>query len=123
MRPLTPDDLVRGQYTGYRNEPDVAKDSDVETLCELRLFIDSWRWEGVPICAPANPGRDGHRGRMRLKPPGRRSIPFLRNTARFAATIAAVGARRRLTQSSLPTAVGIIPVPKKHPEHDVLSAD
>ncbi len=28
MRPLTPDDLVRGQYTGYRNEPDVAKDSD-----------------------------------------------------------------------------------------------
>jgi len=49
MRPLTPDDLVRGQYTGYRNEPDVAKDSDVETFCALRLFIDSWRWEGVPF--------------------------------------------------------------------------
>jgi len=48
MRPLTPDDLVRGQYTGYRKEPDVAKDSDVETFCALRLFIDSWRWEGVP---------------------------------------------------------------------------
>jgi glucose-6-phosphate 1-dehydrogenase len=48
MRPLKPDDLVRGQYTGYRKEPDVAKDSDVETFCALRLFIDSGRWEGVP---------------------------------------------------------------------------
>jgi glucose-6-phosphate 1-dehydrogenase len=47
-RPLTPNDLVRGQYAGYREEPKVAKDSDVETFCALRLFIDSWRWEGVP---------------------------------------------------------------------------
>jgi len=48
MRPLKPDDLVRGQYAGYRKEPRVAKDSDVETFCALRLFIDSWRWAGVP---------------------------------------------------------------------------
>lgn len=48
MRPLQPDDLVRGQYAGYRREPGVAKRSDVETFCALRLFIDSWRWEGVP---------------------------------------------------------------------------
>jgi glucose-6-phosphate 1-dehydrogenase len=48
MRPLTTDDLVRGQYAGYRKEPGVAKNSDVETFCALRLFIDSWRWEGVP---------------------------------------------------------------------------
>src|SRR5664279_354624 len=48
MRPLHPDDEVRGQYAGYRQEPDVAKNSDVETYCALRLFIDSWRWEGVP---------------------------------------------------------------------------
>ena len=48
MRPLTPDDVVRGQYAGYRKEPDVAKNSDVETFCAVRLFIDSWRWEGVP---------------------------------------------------------------------------
>jgi glucose-6-phosphate 1-dehydrogenase len=48
MRPLKRDDLVRGQYTGYRKEPGVAKNSDVETFCALRLFIDSWRWEGVP---------------------------------------------------------------------------
>ena len=48
MRPLTPSDLVRGQYDGYRDELGVAKNSDVETFCALRLFIDSWRWEGVP---------------------------------------------------------------------------
>jgi glucose-6-phosphate 1-dehydrogenase len=48
MRPLISDDLVRGQYAGYRKEPHVAKNSDVETFCALRLFIDSWRWEGVP---------------------------------------------------------------------------
>lgn len=48
MRPLTPGHVVRGQYVGYRNEPDVARRSDVETYCALRLFIDSWRWEGVP---------------------------------------------------------------------------
>ena len=45
---LTPDDLVRGQFAGYRDEPGVAHDSDVETFCALRLFIDSWRWAGVP---------------------------------------------------------------------------
>lgn len=48
MRPLKGDDLVRGQYAGYRQERGVAKNSDVETFCALRLFIDSWRWEGVP---------------------------------------------------------------------------
>ena len=48
MRPLVPDDMVRGQYAGYRMEPDVARRSDVETFCALRLFIDSWRWDGVP---------------------------------------------------------------------------
>ena len=45
---LHADDLVRGQYSGYRDEPGVAKDSDVETFCALRLYIDSWRWSGVP---------------------------------------------------------------------------
>jgi glucose-6-phosphate 1-dehydrogenase len=48
MRPLKANDLVRGQYAGYRKEPGVAKNSDVETFCALRLYIDSWRWEGVP---------------------------------------------------------------------------
>jgi glucose-6-phosphate 1-dehydrogenase len=48
MRPLKPDDVVRGQYAGYREEPNIAKNSDVETFCAMKLFIDSWRWEGVP---------------------------------------------------------------------------
>ena len=48
MRPLKSGDVVRGQYAGYRKEAGVAKNSDVETFCALRLFIDSWRWEGVP---------------------------------------------------------------------------
>ncbi|WP_291992999.1 glucose-6-phosphate dehydrogenase [Candidatus Accumulibacter sp. ACC003] len=48
MRELHPDDLVRGQYVGYRDEAQVASDSDVETYCALRLHIDSWRWAGVP---------------------------------------------------------------------------
>ena len=48
MRPLTSRDVIRGQYAGYRKVKDVARDSDVETYCAMRLFIDSWRWEGVP---------------------------------------------------------------------------
>ncbi|MCK1791995.1 glucose-6-phosphate dehydrogenase [Pseudomonas violetae] len=48
MRPLGVDDILRGQYLGYRDEPQVANDSDVETFCALRLHIDSWRWGGVP---------------------------------------------------------------------------
>ncbi len=48
MRPLTQRDVVRGQYAGYRKEPRVAGDSDVETFCAVRLHIDSWRWNGVP---------------------------------------------------------------------------
>jgi len=48
MRPLTPGDVVRGQFEGYRDEPGVAKDSDVETFCAMRVMIDSWRWAGVP---------------------------------------------------------------------------
>ena len=48
IRPLKPIDMVRGQYAGYRQEDDVARNSDVETYCALRLFIDSWRWDGVP---------------------------------------------------------------------------
>ena len=49
MRTLTPEDLVRGQYIGYREEPGVAPDSDVETFAAVRMWIDSWRWAGVPF--------------------------------------------------------------------------
>ena len=49
IRPLDPASLVRGQYRGYRQEPGVAPDSQVETYAAVRLWIDSWRWEGVPF--------------------------------------------------------------------------
>lgn len=59
IRPLTPADAVRGQYTagaefgkpvpGYREEPNVAPDSRTETYVALRLHIDTWRWAGVPF--------------------------------------------------------------------------
>jgi len=49
VRPLTPQDVVRGQFKGYRQEEGVAKDSSVETYAALRLFIDTWRWAGVPF--------------------------------------------------------------------------
>ena len=48
MRPLTRDDVVRGQYIGYRSEAGVAAASDVETYCAARIHINSWRWDGVP---------------------------------------------------------------------------
>ena len=48
MRPLNSGDILRGQYLGYRDEPRVANDSDVETFCALRVHVDSWRWAGVP---------------------------------------------------------------------------
>jgi glucose-6-phosphate 1-dehydrogenase len=64
IRIMTSEDVlkhtIRGQYgpgkkadgspaVGYREEPDVAKQSNTETYAAMRLFIDNWRWEGVPI--------------------------------------------------------------------------
>ncbi len=49
VRPVQAQDLVRGQFKGYRDEPGVAPDSKVETFAALRLSIDSWRWSGVPF--------------------------------------------------------------------------
>jgi glucose-6-phosphate 1-dehydrogenase len=49
MRPLDPTQVVRGQFRGYRDEPGVAPDSQVETFAALRLHIDTWRWAGVPF--------------------------------------------------------------------------
>jgi glucose-6-phosphate 1-dehydrogenase len=74
MRPLAADDVVRGQYTGYRSEPGVAAASDVETYCALRVFIDSWRWEGVPwyIRAGKRLAGTATEVRVQLKPPPQR---------------------------------------------------
>jgi glucose-6-phosphate 1-dehydrogenase len=47
--PLKPEDVVRGQYNGYRKVAGVAPGSTVETYVAVKLYIDSWRWAGVPI--------------------------------------------------------------------------
>jgi glucose-6-phosphate 1-dehydrogenase len=49
VRPLNVDNMVRGQFRGYRDEPGVSKQSYMATYAALRLYIDSWRWEGVPF--------------------------------------------------------------------------
>jgi glucose-6-phosphate 1-dehydrogenase len=47
--PLKPDEVVLGQFAGYRNEPGVAPDSRTETYAAVRFDLDSWRWSGVPF--------------------------------------------------------------------------
>ncbi len=49
MLPVDPSDVVRGQYSGYRQEQGVSPDSDTETFIALRCYIDNWRWAGVPF--------------------------------------------------------------------------
>lgn len=49
MLPLRPDQVVRGQYQGYRDETGVDPDSDTETFIALKAEIDNWRWAGVPF--------------------------------------------------------------------------
>jgi glucose-6-phosphate 1-dehydrogenase len=44
-----PNDVVLGQYEGYRAEPDVAPDSQQATFAALRVYVDNWRWQGVPF--------------------------------------------------------------------------
>ena len=56
IRPLEPKNVVRGQFSGYRQEPGVASDSTVETFVALKLDIDSWRWDGVPFFIRAGKG-------------------------------------------------------------------
>ena len=49
MLPIDPHEVVRGQYSGYRQEEGVARDSDTETFIALKCGIDNWRWAGVPF--------------------------------------------------------------------------
>lgn len=53
IRPLRPEDVVRGQFDGYRDEPGVAARSTVETFAAVRFTLDTWRWEGVPFLVRA----------------------------------------------------------------------
>ncbi|MDD7965262.1 glucose-6-phosphate dehydrogenase [Actinomycetospora lemnae] len=49
LLPIHPEHVVRGQFGGYRDHPDVANDSDTETFIALKVGLDNWRWAGVPF--------------------------------------------------------------------------
>lgn len=53
VRPIDPAHVVRGQYVGYLDEAGVAEGSTTETFAAMELYIDSWRWSGVPFCIRA----------------------------------------------------------------------
>ncbi|GBQ87874.1 glucose-6-phosphate dehydrogenase [Asaia krungthepensis] len=82
VRPILPEDYVSGQYAegvlnnadvpGYRNEPGVAPDSQTETYAAMRLFIDNWRWGGVPFYLRTGKRLSGRRTEINIvfkKPP------------------------------------------------------
>src|SRR5690349_18337924 len=49
LRPLSPEDAVRGQYEGYQEVEGVDPRSTTESFVAIRLMVDSWRWAGVPV--------------------------------------------------------------------------
>jgi glucose-6-phosphate 1-dehydrogenase len=49
LMPVDPKNVVRGQYTGYRDEPGVSPESDTETFIAVKCGLDNWRWAGVPF--------------------------------------------------------------------------
>ena len=82
MPDASPQQYVRGQYTGYRKVPGVAKGSDTETYAALRLEIDNWRWAGVPFFIRAGKRLPVRTTELRLifrRPP---RLPFLPGSRR-----------------------------------------
>jgi glucose-6-phosphate 1-dehydrogenase len=99
IRPLSPEDLVRGQFAGYRDEEGVAEDSSVETFAAVRLHVDSWRWDGVPFFIRAGKHMPISTTEVMVtlkRPPLRRVGPEETNHLRFRLSpevIIALGAR------------------------------
>ncbi|HET8954699.1 MAG TPA: glucose-6-phosphate dehydrogenase [Solirubrobacterales bacterium] len=78
MPPLRPEDVVRGQYQGYRDEDGVAPDSDTETFVAVKAFVDNWRWEGVPFYLRSGKrlAESRHLLTIAYKQPPRRMFPL-----------------------------------------------
>jgi glucose-6-phosphate 1-dehydrogenase len=78
MPPLRPEDVVRGQYEGYREEDGVADDTDTETLVAVKAFVDNWRWEGVPFYLRSGKrlAESRHLLTVAYKQPPRRMFPL-----------------------------------------------
>lgn len=78
MPEVKAEDVVRGQYSGYREEEGVAEDSDTETFVALRTFVDNWRWEGVPFYLRSGKSlaESKHLLTVAFKKPPRRMFPL-----------------------------------------------
>jgi glucose-6-phosphate 1-dehydrogenase len=78
MPPLRPEDVVRGQYRGYREEDGVAADSDTETFVAVKATVDNWRWEGVPFYLRSGKrlAESRHLLTVAYKQPPRRMFPL-----------------------------------------------
>lgn len=127
IRPLTPEDLVRGQFHGYRQEDGVAHDSMVETFAAARLHIDSPRWDGVSFFIRAGKclATTMTEVLVMLKPPALSTLcPGQANYVRFRLSpdvTIAIGARvKRLGEQLIgdPTELKVV----NHPHGDEMSA-
>ncbi len=78
MSPISPDEVVRAQYDGYRDEEGVAPDSDTETFVAVRAAVDNWRWEGVPFYLRSGKrmAQNRHLLTVAFKQPPRRMFPL-----------------------------------------------
>jgi glucose-6-phosphate 1-dehydrogenase len=78
MLPLRPEDVVRGQYIGYREEDGVDPSSDTETLIAVKTYVDNWRWEGVPFYLRSGKrmAESHHVLTVAFKQPPRRMFPL-----------------------------------------------
>jgi glucose-6-phosphate 1-dehydrogenase len=78
MLPLRPEDVVRGQYVGYREEDGVDPNSDTETFIAVKAFVDNWRWEGVPFYLRSGKrmAESHHVLTIAFKQPPRRMFPL-----------------------------------------------
>lgn len=104
IRPLSPEQIVLGQFRGYRDQAGVSKSSNVPTYAALDLFVDSWRWQGVPFHVTAGKCLNVTRTDVvvKLKPapavvfaePGARDGNYVRFTLSPQVSIA-VGARAK----------------------------
>ncbi|MBS1887691.1 MAG: glucose-6-phosphate dehydrogenase [Actinobacteria bacterium] len=78
MLPLRPEDVVRGQYVGYREEEGVDPHSDTETFIAVKAFVDNWRWAGVPFYLRSGKrmAESHHVLTIAFKQPPRRMFPL-----------------------------------------------
>ena len=124
VRPMSVDNMVRGQFNGYRDEPGVAKDSFMATYAALRLYVDSWRWEGVPFYVRAGKAlkMTCTEVMVELKNPPqcvfKEPPPSMGNYIRFRVSpnvVIALGARAKVPGDKMigaPTELSVVEMPK-----------